>query len=73
MAVPKHLSSAKRFGTRYGRTMRNKLASIEGQHRGKKRCPFCTWDKLKRIAAGIWKCDKCDKKFAAKAYSPQIK
>ncbi|MBT3406296.1 50S ribosomal protein L37ae [Candidatus Woesearchaeota archaeon] len=72
MAVPKELSSAKRFGPRYGRTLRNKLSKVESQHKGKKKCPFCTWQKLKRLAAGIWQCDKCDKKFAAKAYSPKV-
>ena len=73
MTVPKKFASAKRFGTRYGRTIRNKVAAVESQHKGKKKCPFCTWEKLRRLSAGIWQCDKCDKKFAAKAYSPSVK
>ncbi|MBR9683371.1 50S ribosomal protein L37ae [Candidatus Woesearchaeota archaeon] len=60
----------KRFGARYGRRPKKKFAQIETEQRAKHKCPYCNKDAVKRIAAGIWQCRKCDVKFAGKAYSP---
>ncbi len=70
--VKKGSGSAKRFGTRYGRRLREKVASAEKEYRGKKPCPFCRKNHLKRVAAGIWECRKCGSKFAGKAYNPSL-
>lgn len=69
MAVKKKLGSVKRFGARYGRRAKHKLAEIEKIQKGKHRCPYCHSMKAKRLAAGIWYCRKCKAKFTGKAYT----
>jgi len=59
----------KRFGARYGRKPKEKFAKAEKQHRGRHKCPYCNKQGVKRLAAGIWQCGKCDIKFAGKAYT----
>lgn len=55
---------AGRFGAGYGKTVKDRLNKVEDKQRKKQLCPLC--DKLgaKRLSKGIWKCPKCDKKFA---------
>ena len=62
-------SSTNRFGTRYGAKLRKKLAEVEKQQKKTYRCPYCNYDTVKREAAGIWQCSKCNAKFTSKAYS----
>ena len=57
-----------RFGTRYGRTIRERLADIEAGYRGKHKCPYCNYTDVTRKAAGIWECKKCTTKFTSRAY-----
>ena len=57
-----------RFGTRYGRTIRERLADVEAGYRGKHKCPYCSYPNVTREAAGIWSCSKCKTKFASRAY-----
>jgi len=64
----KKSKSAGRFGARYGKTVRNRLVGVESKQRKKQRCPFCGKLGAKRISKGIWKCSKCNKKFASDAY-----
>lgn len=63
------MSSIKRFGARYGRTTKEKFRNIEDLQRAKHKCPYCQKAGVKRIAAGIWQCRKCNVKFAGKAYT----
>jgi len=63
------LKSIKRFGARYGRKTKHKFAKIEAVLKGKHKCPYCNYEKVKRISAGIWQCKKCNSKFTGKAYS----
>jgi large subunit ribosomal protein L37Ae len=63
------LTSVKRFGTRYGRTMKLKYGQIEAEQRKKHKCPYCSHAAVKRQAVGIWKCGKCGVKFTGKAYT----
>jgi len=65
----KKLKSIKRFGARYGRRVKHKLAEVEAIQRGEHICPYCRAPKAKRLAVGIWKCAKCGAKFTGKAYS----
>ena len=60
---------AKRYGVRYGRTIRQKVGDIEKSSRAKHKCPYCSKKKVKRIAAGIWECRGCNVKFAGAAYT----
>lgn len=61
--------STKRFGARYGAKLRKKLAVIEKQQKSSYKCPYCNYDKVKRVFVGVWHCKKCDAKFTSKAYS----
>ncbi|RME78000.1 50S ribosomal protein L37ae [Candidatus Woesearchaeota archaeon] len=72
MAEKIKLGSAKRFGPRYGRTNRLKVARIESQYLGRHKCPYCSYVAARRISRGIWGCKKCSSKWAAKAYSLQL-
>jgi large subunit ribosomal protein L37Ae len=58
----------KRFGPRYGRKPKNKLAKVEALQKAKQKCPHCNKLGVKRLATGIYNCPKCDTKFAGKAY-----
>ena len=64
----KKVKSAGRFGARYGRSVRNKLVEVEKKQRLKQACPYCGKIGVKRLSKGIWKCSKCDKKFAGDIY-----
>jgi large subunit ribosomal protein L37Ae len=63
------LGSIRRFGSRYGRNVKHKLAKIEAIQKGKHQCPYCYSLKAKRLSTGIWSCGKCGSKFTGKAYS----
>ena len=64
----KKVSSAGRFGVRYGKKIRERIISIEKRQRIKQKCPYCNKMSAKRIEKGIWKCKSCNKKFASSAY-----
>ena len=64
----KKTKAAGRFGARYGRSVRSKLANVEQKQRQKQECPFCKKSGVKRISKGIWECSKCGKKFASDIY-----
>jgi large subunit ribosomal protein L37Ae len=65
----KHEKAIKRFGVRYGRTVKRKLGVIEAQQRGAHQCPYCRYKQVKRESAGIWHCAKCTATFTSRAYS----
>ena len=67
--VEKSLGSIKRFGTRYGRPLKHKFAKIEFEQRKEHKCPYCGKPKVSRVSFGIWKCEKCNSKFTARAYT----
>ena len=67
--VKKKSESTKRFGPRYGRRLKEKVAEIEAGYRKKNKCPYCGKINVKRVALGIWFCKSCNSKFTGKAYS----
>jgi large subunit ribosomal protein L37Ae len=67
MPKTRKVKAAGRFGPRYGRRVRTKVADIETNQRKKQPCIFCNGT-AKRLAKGIWQCKKCDKKFAGHTY-----
>lgn len=69
MAEVQKLGSVKRFGSRYGRKPKKKLAKVESVLRKKQKCPYCNKFQVKRVSTGIWQCKKCNTKFTGKAYS----
>ena len=66
--LEKGLGPVKRYGVRYGRTTKFKAAQIERQQRKKQKCPYCLKSAAKRVAEGIFECDKCESKFTGGAY-----
>jgi len=62
--------STKRFGARYGRRTKAKFAQVEILQRAKHKCTSCHKVSVKRVALGIWHCEKCGNTFAGKAYTP---
>jgi len=68
----KKVGSAGRFGPRYGTRTRKIVTAIEAKQKKKQICPYCERPVLKRIAAGIWQCKKCNVKFAGGAYFPKF-
>ena len=64
----KKSKSSGRFGARYGKTVRARVVQVEEKQRIKQKCPFCGKLGVKRVSKGIWKCSKCDKKFASNTY-----
>lgn len=73
MAEKKCSGSIKRFGVRYGLTVKNKFAKVEAGHLKRNKCPYCKFTAVKRLSAGIWQCSKCKAKFAGKAYTFSVK
>lgn len=67
--VEKHYGAVKRYGTRYGRRNREKVALIEIEQKKNHKCPKCNFHKVNRMAVGIWHCSKCDAKFTSRAYT----
>ena len=63
------LGSIKRFGARYGRTVKYNFGKIEKLQRQTYACPYCAKQQVKRVAAGIWRCMKCASTFTGKAYT----
>jgi large subunit ribosomal protein L37Ae len=64
----KKTKSAGRFGSRYGKKVRDKIVGVEEKQKRKQKCPFCGRLGVKRLSKGIWKCSKCNKKFASDTY-----
>jgi len=64
----KKVKSSGRFGARYGKKVRANVVKVESKQRIKQKCPFCSKLGVKRLSKGIWKCSKCDKKFASDTY-----
>lgn len=67
--ITKGLGPVKRFGTRYGRTLKYKRAKIEIEQKKNHKCPYCLKPAVHRLSVGIWKCDKCKETFTARAYT----
>jgi large subunit ribosomal protein L37Ae len=63
--------SAGRFGPRYGRSIRKRVAEVEKVSRAAHRCPQCDVMAVRRQGTGIWACRKCGYTFAGGAYVPQ--
>jgi large subunit ribosomal protein L37Ae len=63
--------SAGRFGARYGRVARRRVAEIESEMRDDHTCPDCGDDRVSRQGTGIWQCESCGYKFAGGTYKPE--
>jgi large subunit ribosomal protein L37Ae len=63
--------SAGRFGARYGRVARKRVAEIEEEMNADHTCPECGTDAVDRQGTGIWQCNSCGHQFTGGAYKPE--
>ena len=63
----------KRFGARYGTTIKRRLEKVETEQKKKHKCPYCNAIRVRRVALGIWQCRKCKAKFTGRAYTVKHK
>lgn len=63
--------SAGRFGARYGRVARRRVAEIEEEMREDHVCPDCGERRVERDGTGIWECGKCGHRFTGGTYRPE--
>lgn len=66
--MTKKVGSAGRFGSRYGKRIRQRIIDVEKKQRGWQKCPYCNKVRAKRVSVGIYQCKKCESKFTGKAY-----
>ncbi len=67
-AKKKKIKAAGKFGAGYGKNVRDRFNAVESEQRRFQPSPFHPKGKARRIAAGIWKCEKTGKIFAGHAY-----
>lgn len=67
MVKTRKVKSTGRYGARYGKKLRTRVIKVESKQRLKQKCPLCSGT-AKRLSKGIWKCKKCNKKFASDTY-----
>nr|WP_284007712.1 50S ribosomal protein L37ae [Halomicroarcula sp. YJ-61-S] len=63
--------SAGRFGARYGRVSRRRVAEIEAEMNEDHACPNCGEKRVDRQGTGIWQCSYCDYTFTGGSYKPE--
>jgi large subunit ribosomal protein L37Ae len=68
MGKTKKVHSTGRFGSRYGVGIRKRILKVEMQQKEKQKCSVCGLGTLKRKAAGVFVCSKCERRFAGGAY-----
>ncbi|MFC1685979.1 50S ribosomal protein L37ae [Nanoarchaeota archaeon] len=64
----KKVFTAGKFGSGYGKKVRESFIAVEKKQRTKQVCPYCQKPTAKRLAKGIWNCKFCKKKFTGGAF-----
>ncbi len=64
----KKITGNGKFGSKYGKKLRQKVISVDKKAKKLYKCPNCSRVAVKRLSNGIWQCQKCGKKFASKAF-----
>ena len=65
----KKVKAMGKFGAGYGTNVRKNYNAVDAAQRQRQTSPFYAKSKAKRIASGIWRCEKTGKIFAGPAYS----
>lgn len=71
MGSTKKVGSTGRFKGCYGVGIKKRVLAVENRAKAKVPCPFCGFERIKRVAAGLFVCRKCDAKFTGGAYETQ--
>mmetsp|Transcript_33532 Transcript_33532/g.39046 ORF Transcript_33532/g.39046 Transcript_33532/m.39046 type:complete len:97 (+) Transcript_33532:16-306(+) len=58
----------RKYGTRYGASLRKIIKKFEVQQHSRYFCPFCGKTSVRRQAVGIWRCNGCAKVVAGGAW-----
>ena len=58
----------RKYGTRYGSSLRKIAKKFEVSQRARYNCPFCGKSSVKRTVIGVWKCKACKKQIAGGAW-----
>ena len=64
----KKVGVVRKYGTRYGASLRKQVKKIDISQHARYTCTFCGKDSVKREATGIWNCKACRKKIAGGAF-----
>ena len=59
-----------RYGPRYGVSVRRRAGSAIAKKSRMYTCPNCHYPKVRRKAAGIWECKKCQYVFSGGVWEP---
>ena len=59
-----------RFGSRYGVSVRRRAGAALKKKARHYTCPSCNYQKVRRKAAGIWECRKCNHTFSGGVWEP---
>ncbi len=51
-----------------GKKVMEGVAAVKKMKTKKYACPSCSRVSVKRVSAGIWKCEKCSTKYASGTY-----
>lgn len=70
MSKQTKVGSAGRFGARYGRVARKRVAEIESEMHEDHTCPECGAERVSRQGTGIWECSRCGYRFAGGTFRP---
>lgn len=73
MAEANKSDTTKRYGTRYGATLKRRLNKIELVQRADQRCPTCNKLSAKWQSVGVFECRKCGAKFTGEAWGVRQK
>jgi large subunit ribosomal protein L37Ae len=57
-----------KYGTRYGGTLRKVIKKMEVTQHSTYNCSFCGKNAVKRVATGVWNCQRCKKTMAGGSY-----
>ncbi len=66
----KKVHAAGKFGSRYGKKVRDTYKSVIKKQTALYECPKCGKKKVKRIGYALWECQACGYRFAGGAYEP---
>ncbi len=69
----KKIKAAGKFRTGGGVSVRSKYNAVEALQRAYQPSPFHPTGRARRLASGIWKCEKTGKVFAGHAYHLVVK
>ena len=71
MGSTKKVGSTGRFKGRYGVGIKRRVLKVEDKAKELGACPFCGFERIKRVAAGLFVCRKCGARFTGGAYEVQ--